>query len=227
LVINAMSTIASAYAERIKNFEGYSARASWDYAQHSNGYGTRAAFPGEIISRSEAERRFADEISAAAKLVDRFAPQLEPGARAALTSLTHNAGTRWMSSGLGQAIRRGDMQDAKDRFLQYTKAGGDVLPGLVSRRQEEVTWFGSSNALLAHAGDSKDSPRTNAVTSVAGHDSSVGSPLTKLAEQLQELMTVADQSLSALAAHLFTGSVPVLLRSDRTDQDETAMTRRV
>jgi lysozyme len=143
----------SHYLNRIRSFEGYTREAKWDYAQHSNGYGTRAAYPGEVIDRAEAERRFQDEISKAAALVDKFAPELDTGSRAALTSLTFNAGTKWMSSGLGYAIRSGDLEEAKKIFVKYTNAGGADLPGLVSRRSEEVTWF-------QNAGPSSLDPRS-------------------------------------------------------------------
>ena len=133
--------------EAIKGFEGYRPRAYSDYKQNSVGYGTRANHPGEEIDKDEADRRLASEVSRAQDIVDRFAPNLDPGTRAALTSLTFNAGADWQKAGLGDAIRRGDMADARARFLQYTKAGGEDLPGLVSRRQAEAAWMGAPDAV--------------------------------------------------------------------------------
>lgn len=138
--------INTIYLDSIRSFEGYTARAKWDYAQHTNGYGTKAAFPGEVIDRSEAEQRFRREIADAAAKVDAFASNLDDGTRAALTSLTFNAGTKWMQSGLGAAIEKRDFESAQRIFLQYTKAGGADLAGLVSRRLEEATWFGEAGA---------------------------------------------------------------------------------
>lgn len=132
------------YLDRIKSFEGFTPVAKPDYAQHSNGYGTKALYPGELIDRAEAERRFAHEIEQARAFVERRVPALDEGTKAALTSLTFNAGTRWASSGLGDAAQRGDLDAIKERFVQYTKAGGKDLPGLVSRRLAEVVWIGSS-----------------------------------------------------------------------------------
>lgn len=129
------------YHGAIQRFEGFTAQAKWDYAQHSNGFGTKAQFPGEVIGREEAERRFSAELASAATLVERFAPGLEPGTKAALASLTFNAGPRWMSAGLGSAILNGDLDTAREIFLTYTKAGGESLPGLVARRLEEAAWF--------------------------------------------------------------------------------------
>jgi lysozyme len=146
------------FLDQIKKFEGFTREAKWDYAQYSNGYGTRAAFKGEVIDEAEADRRFREELKMAGELVDKFSPGLDSGSRAALVSLTFNAGTTWMRSGLGEAVRNGDLSDAKRIFLQYTKAGGVDLPGLQSRRSEEATWFQvesvqdiASNDTLAHA----------------------------------------------------------------------------
>ncbi len=130
------------YLDAIKQFEGYSAEARWDYAQNTNGYGTRAKYTGEVIDKAEADRRFSGEIQKAADFVDKFAPGLDDGSKAALTSLTYNTGTAWTQSGLGQAVSSGDLDKAKSLFLQYNKAGGDVVDGLVQRRLQEVAWFG-------------------------------------------------------------------------------------
>ncbi len=130
------------YLDAIKQFEGYSGEARWDYAQNSNGYGTRAKYAGEVIDKAEADRRFSGEVQKAADFVDKFAPGLDDGSKAALTSLTYNTGTAWTQSGLGQAVSSGDLDKAKSLFLQYNKAGGAVVDGLVQRRLQEVAWFG-------------------------------------------------------------------------------------
>jgi lysozyme len=143
------------FLDRIKTFEGFTREAKWDYAQYSNGYGTKAAYKGEVIDRAEADRRFRDELDKAGELVDNFSPGLDSGSRAALVSLTFNAGTKWMQSGLGEAVKNGAMSDAKQIFLQYTKAGGVELPGLKSRRLEEAAWFqaGSTGPKVVEADD--------------------------------------------------------------------------
>lgn len=137
------------YLDAIRNFEGYAPQATWDYAQLSNGYGTKARFPGEVIDRTEAERRFRVEVANARAVVEKAAPQADEGTKAALTSLTYNAGTAWVDSGLGDAVRRGDLDTAREIFQKYTKAGGEVLPGLVSRRAQEALWIGNPDAVGA------------------------------------------------------------------------------
>jgi lysozyme len=134
------------YLEAIKSFEGFTPKAEWDYAQFSNGYGTRARYPGEAITPEEAERRFTAEIAAARSIVEKHAAGWDEGTKAALTSLTFNAGARWITSGLGEAVRSQDIEAVKERFLQYTKAGGEVLPGLVRRRLAELDWIGGGGA---------------------------------------------------------------------------------
>jgi hypothetical protein len=97
----------------------------------------------------------------AAASVDQFAPNLPPGVRAALTSLTYNAGPGWQQSGLGQAVQSGDFDKAQQIFLQYNKAGGEVNPGLVARRQKEAAWFsGQASPQPAAAPASPPAPAT-------------------------------------------------------------------
>jgi lysozyme len=135
----------SFYLDAIRNFEGFTPKATWDYAQNTNGFGTKAQFAGEVIDRAEAERRFRAEVASARSIVERAVPDVDEGTKAALTSLTYNAGTAWINSGLGDAVRRGDLDAARDIFQKYNKAGGDVLPGLVNRRAQEALWIGSSD----------------------------------------------------------------------------------
>lgn len=145
--------------DAIKGFEGYAPNASWDFKQYSSGYGTRAQPGDENIPpdqrRAVYEQRFQNEVGNAASSVDRFAPNLPAGVRAALTSLTYNAGPGWQQSGLGEAIRAGDYTKAHDIFLQYNKAGGEVNPGLVARRQKEAAWFGGG---LPQTGQASPAP---------------------------------------------------------------------
>lgn len=142
-MLRAGTPVHSTYLDAIRGFEGFTAKADWDYAQFTNGYGTKAKFAGEVIDKAEADRRFAAEISEARAIVEKHAPAATEGTKAALTSLTFNAGTAWTRSGLGEAVRAGDVDRVRDLFVQYNKAGGEVLPGLAKRRLAEVAWIGS------------------------------------------------------------------------------------
>jgi GH24 family phage-related lysozyme (muramidase) len=138
--------VPSSFVAQVKRTEGFAPSAKWDYKQFSSGYGTKANFEGEQISREEADRRFATEFAKAARIVDSVNPNLDPGTKAALTSLTYNAGADWVNSGLGDKVRAGDLDGAKQAFLQYNKAGGETNEGLANRRYRESLWFGSSEA---------------------------------------------------------------------------------
>ncbi len=149
------------FLEAIKRFEGFTAKAQWDVAQNSNGYGTKALYPGEVIDKVDAEHRFSSEIASAKAAVARFAPGLDEGTSAALTSLTFNAGPGWMRSGLGAAIKAGDLESAKQVFVQYIHAGGQRLAGLEARRAVEVQWIGQpQSAMPASSCPSVRGPRT-------------------------------------------------------------------
>lgn len=157
------------YLDAIKGFEGYAPNASWDYKQYSSGYGTKAQPGDENIPADQRkavyEQRFQDEIGKAAASVDQFAPNLPAGVRAALTSLTYNAGPGWQQSGLGEAIRAGDLGKAQQIFLQYNKAGGKENEGLTARRQQEAAWFGGAPQ---PAPASPASPANGLLTAKAG-----------------------------------------------------------
>lgn len=175
--------VDQSYLNAIKQFEGYTAEARWDYAQNTNGYGTRARYAGEVIDKAEAEKRFSEAVSKAADFVDKFAPNLDDGSKAALTSLTYNAGTAWAQSGLGQAVASGDLDKARSLFLQYNKAGGGIVDGLVQRRLQEVAWFGEATpamqpiaASFAALASSASASAVPAATSVANSAPIASSP---------------------------------------------------
>jgi lysozyme len=157
------------YLDKIRGFEGFAARATWDYQQNTNGYGTRARYADEVIDKTEAERRFQTEIENARAAVTRFAPQLDEGSAAALTSLTFNSGQKWMTSGLGQSIKAGDLDTARAIFKTYVYAGGQVLPGLQARRLSEAEWFGTAgNAIAKGSGVADRSGAIGATQSTGG-----------------------------------------------------------
>lgn len=126
--------------DSVKAEEGFTPSSKWDFRQYSVGYGSRGK-PGETITQEEADTRLRSELGKAARIVDNYAPNAPAGVRDALISLTYNAGPDWTLQGLGGFVRRGDWKAAKDRFQQYTRAGGQVQSGLVSRRQREAAWF--------------------------------------------------------------------------------------
>ena len=60
----------------------------------------------------------------------------------ALVDLAFNIGLgAFRSSSLLRAYLAGDKAKAAEKFLEWTKAGGRVLPGLVARRKRDRAWF--------------------------------------------------------------------------------------
>lgn len=141
-------------ADRVKGFEGFSATPYWDIRQWSSGYGTRANGPGEIIDRVQADARLNAELAKARAVVERVNPNLDSGTKDALSSLTFNAGDKWTRAGLGNAIRAGDLDTARNLFLQYNRAGGDFSPALASRRLQEAQWGFGADQQFAQANSS-------------------------------------------------------------------------
>jgi lysozyme len=204
--------VNSSYLDAIKQFEGYSAEARWDYAQNTNGYGTRARYAGEVIDKPEADRRFSSEIQKAADFVDKFAPNLDEGSKAALTSLTYNAGTAWTQSGLGHAVASGDLDKARSLFLQYNKAGGNVLDGLVQRRLQEVAWFGQGNPVTQATSAGFGAMAAAASASVTANLSPVD-PSTQLATVTPRLEPASQSAQSDSGSQSFSslGSDQIML----------------
>ena len=128
------------YIEGVKRFEGYTAKPTWDVNAYRAGYGTRAN-PGEAMTKERAEADLQDELWKSARMVDKAYPGIPEGPRAALASLTFNAGAGWMNAGLGKAVREGDWPTAQRLLAQYNRSEGRVLPGLTSRRLEEGNWM--------------------------------------------------------------------------------------
>ena len=75
--------------------------------------------------------------------VEKFCPvALTQGQFDALVSFSFNVGLGTLQrSTLRQKVLRGDFEGAAEEFLKYTKAGGKVLKGLVTRRNDERALF--------------------------------------------------------------------------------------
>ena len=75
--------------------------------------------------------------------VEKYCPvKLTQGQFDALVSFSFNLGIGTLQrSTLRQKVLRGDMEGAAEEFLKYTLAGGKVLKGLVTRRNDERALF--------------------------------------------------------------------------------------
>ena len=143
--------------EMVKQFEGFSRYPYWDYAQYSIGYGTVCPvdklpeYTEHGISEEEALALLEQELTEAGTYVDRWLTEqqfpLNATQRDALVSLTYNIGPGWMTDS-GYANFRAALMSADttelelvQAFARISRAGGEVLYGLVERRICEAHLF--------------------------------------------------------------------------------------
>lgn len=91
------------------------------------------------LSMGEVDEILAKDLVSFENGVRRLCPDgLTPGRLGALTSFAFNVGLgNLQRSTLIMKHNRGDYEGAAEAFLDWTKAGGKVLKGLVSRRNDE------------------------------------------------------------------------------------------
>jgi len=71
-----------------------------------------------------------------------FPVGLTQGQNDALVSFSFNLGLGGVQrSTLRQKVLRGEIEEAADEFLKFTRGGGKILPGLVKRRNDERALF--------------------------------------------------------------------------------------
>lgn len=128
----------------IKAEEGFAPKAKWDYRQYSGGYGSRAA-PGEVFTPAKAESYLRRDAAPVIDWVNRLVPNATPQQRAALVSFGYNLGTDDLDK-LRPDIQAGDWGRVATRMRSFNRAGGEVLPGLVSRRAREAALIGGAPA---------------------------------------------------------------------------------
>lgn len=102
--------------------------------------------PGDnrVWSKEEIERLFSMDVAAFERGVLRLVPGCagHQGRFDALVSFSYNAGLgNLQRSQIRMKANRGDIEGAADAFMQWTKAGGRELPGLVKRRRDERALF--------------------------------------------------------------------------------------
>ena len=126
----------------IKEFEGFRSKAYLCPARvWTIGYGhTAGVKPGMRVTQSEAEAMLRKDL----KIYERHVAnalgdaQTSQGQWDALVSFCYNAGPGNLhKSSMLRLHKQGQYKAAADSFLNWTKGGGRVLPGLVRRRKAE------------------------------------------------------------------------------------------
>ena len=137
---------------KLKIWEGFSERPYSDYAQQSIGYGSKYV-PGVTpnpITRAQAEALLVNSLATKYKpgAISRLAAKgiswdsLDVGKQAAILSFVYNLGEGIIASATWpQKFKAGNMSGAKASWIAHNKAGGQVLPALVARRNEEWNLF--------------------------------------------------------------------------------------
>lgn len=138
----------------IKKVEGFSQYKYWDYSQWTIGYGTGVGaddYP-DGITEEEAERLLRNALGTYEGYVNKFARnndiQLKQNQFDALVSLSYNMGNIWsaydefdLKTYLISGSEKHSFLEIAKAFGEWRVAGGNVLQGLVSRREDETRLF--------------------------------------------------------------------------------------
>jgi lysozyme len=112
------------------------------------GYGhTGGVKPGERWSKAKGLRVLTRDLRSTARAVDRSVRvKLTVRQRIALISLVFNCGPGAIEgSTLQRKLNTGNYIGAANELLEWSHAGGEVIPGLLNRRREERWMFLHSN----------------------------------------------------------------------------------
>jgi len=97
---------------------------------------------GMTITEAEAEALLRKDLSRFEAAVNRAAPNATMGQFGAMVSLAFNIGIgAFGRSSVLSRHKAGDFAGAADAFEMWNKAGGRVLPGLVTRRAAEAALY--------------------------------------------------------------------------------------
>jgi len=144
--------ISEAMRNRVKGYEGYHrALKNGDCTAYrcpagvwTIGWGsTEGVREGLVWSRDEAEAALTRELAKFETGVDRLVTvDMNQNEFDALVSFAYNVGLGALgSSTLLKKLNKGDRAGAAKEFAKWTRGGGRVLPGLVSRRASEAALF--------------------------------------------------------------------------------------
>ena len=129
----------------VKEFEGCRLRAYQDSVFiWTIGYGhTRGVKDGDTCTQDEADAWLREDLRDAEKCVERcVTAALTQHEFDALVSFAFNLGCRRLEgSTLLRKLNGGDYDGASKEFLRWSRAGGQVVAGLVRRREAEARLF--------------------------------------------------------------------------------------
>jgi lysozyme len=150
--------------DAIKQFEG-SKDQGWDVKQFSGPYGVKRG-ENEKLTLAQAESRMKEEVAKVENdMASKIKVPLSQNQHDAMVSLFYNIGTgKGRLDEVAGMINDGRAAEVPDWIRQYTKAGGEQLQGLVTRRQSEAQMFASDPPTTKVAASSGMDPNTLAPT---------------------------------------------------------------
>jgi GH24 family phage-related lysozyme (muramidase) len=167
-----VTTYSDRLIDYIKSTERFTPKAFWDKKQYTNGYGTKALNPEEVVSKVEAENRLKTYLQNAVSNVISYGKdkkyQWTQGQIDALTSFAYNGGIGMLDQ-LTQGGKRTNDQIAQ-AMMSYNKATDiktgktETLPGLTTRRAEELAMF------QARDGGIFDGPKSGYAATLHGNE---------------------------------------------------------
>jgi GH24 family phage-related lysozyme (muramidase) len=135
----------------VRSKESFKGTAFPDFGETSIGYGTKAG-GRTSITEPEARKEEEEYLAGSLKRIDALNPNLPRNQKIALASLDFNTGWTTRSGEKNEALRAalkgGDTAKARELFGTYVHVGGPhgkVLPGLASRRAEELKMWDDPN----------------------------------------------------------------------------------
>lgn len=101
-----------------------------------------------VLTMAEVDSILSEDLVRFERGVLRLCPQnLTQGRFDALVSFSFNVGLgNLQRSTIRMKHNRGDFAGAAEAFMDWTKAGGKVLPGLVKRRKDEVSLYSTQES---------------------------------------------------------------------------------
>lgn len=142
--------IPKACIELIKEFEGFvptwykCSAGRWTIGYGTTGKPTPDQIANEKITKKKATEYLIDHVEkrAAAPIELRVKVDLTDNQFGALISLVYNIGSgNFSQSTLLKLLNKKDYEGAADQFQWWRKGGGQILPGLVRRREAEKELF--------------------------------------------------------------------------------------
>jgi len=146
--VNAMANFSYSNAglALTKSFEGLELTAYQDQVGvWTIGYGHTGSgvHGGLVITQEQADQLLESDVAGSVACVNRaVTSDISQNQFDALVDFTFNLGcSTLLSSTLLRFVNAGDFAEAAPQFLRWDHAGGVVVPGLLRRRQQEMTLF--------------------------------------------------------------------------------------